>query len=296
MADNPYLPERALPAWMSITLLCLAALGFGALVYFGLFVKDQTPEDLKAMAQQTVAKMEDVIPALKPEPTAATETAPAAAETAEQITEPSFPTGSEQQISSGSDDELKALLRENGVADNALSLLAPKDLIRRAVSFTNLVAQGYIDHETGPFAPLGQAFTTDAQSPSIAHSMRRYDRYVQALTAVSPATAAAVYKKIYPLLNSAQKELGEQASYHTRLNQAMNVLISAPQQPIPPALVANTGKAKVWRYANPELEKLPPAQKQLLRMGPDNQRAIAQWLRQFQAAITQAPAAQTAAP
>lgn len=286
MADNPYLPERALPAWMTVSLLCLAAIGFGILVYLGLFVKDQDPADLKAMAQQTVARVEDVIPALKPEPAP-----PAAPKVEEQLTDPidpSEPTGSgNSDLASGSDTALKAMLADAGIGRAALNLLAPADIIRRAVSFTNLVAQGYIDHSMGPFAPIGQAFSADPDSPSISHSMRRYDRYVQALTALPPATAAALYQKLYPQLNAAQKELGEQLSYHTRLNQALNVLISAPQQPIPPALVRYPGKNNVWRYANPELEKLSPAQKQLLRMGPDNQRAIQQWLRQFQQAITQ---------
>lgn len=282
MADNPYLPERALPAWMTVTLLCLAALGFGALVYFGLFVKDQEPEQLKAMAQQTVARVEDVIPALKPVPVE-----PPKVETAEQIVEPIEPQVDQAAaIADGSDAALRNKLRESGFSDAALALLAPKDLLRRAVTFTNLVADGYVDHESGPFVPMGQAFSADAASPSISHSMRRYDRYTSVLSAVSPATAAALYKKLYPLLSAAQKELGEQASFHTRLNQAMNVLISAPQQPIPPALVAHSGNTKAWRYANPELEKLPPAQKQLLRTGPDNQRKITDWLRQFQQAIT----------
>lgn len=283
MADNPYLPERALPAWMTITLLCLAALGFFALVYFGLFVKDQEPEELKAMAQQTVARVEDVIPVLKPEPVAP----PKIEAPAEQIVELIEPQVDETNPPvDGSEAALRQQLKQAGVSDAALALLAPKDLIRRAVTFTNLVADGYIDHDSGPFAPMGQAFSADAASPSISHSMRRYDRYTLVLSAVPPATAAALYKKLYPLLNSAQKELGEQASYHTRLNQAMNVLISAPQQPIPPALVAHTGNTKAWRYANPELEKLPPAQKQLIRTGPSNQRKITEWLRQFQQAIT----------
>lgn len=286
--NNPYLPERNLPAWISVLLLCLLGLGFGVLVYFGLFVRDRSPEQLKVIAEQTIAKAEQVLPTVL-QPTVT----PTPAVTELPATEPeasSEPEAApvEPGALDGSDTELRRALTQLGIAGN---LLVDNDLLRRSVSQINLLADGLVDVESSPLQALTSGFSADSAAPSISSSMRRYDAHTQALTNIAPATAAALYRKLYPLLNAAQQELGEQASFHTRFNQALNVLITTPQPPIAPALIPHRGAGgkPLWRYANPELENLPPAQKQLLRTGPDNQRAIQQWLRQLQQAIQQAP-------
>jgi hypothetical protein len=47
--------------------------------------------------------------------------------------------------------------------------------------------------------------------------------------------------------------------------------------------------ATVLRYADPALEALTPAQKQLLRTGPRNVRLVQAKLRELQAALAAAP-------
>jgi len=41
----------------------------------------------------------------------------------------------------------------------------------------------------------------------------------------------------------------------------------------------------VYQFADPKLEALPPLQKQLLRMGPENSRRVKAYLRELAAAL-----------
>jgi hypothetical protein len=47
------------------------------------------------------------------------------------------------------------------------------------------------------------------------------------------------------------------------------------------------GKGATWAFADPALERLDPAQKQLLRMGPENAARIIDTLRQVQRQLQQ---------
>ena len=43
----------------------------------------------------------------------------------------------------------------------------------------------------------------------------------------------------------------------------------------------------MYRFVKPQLESLSPAQKQLVRMGPDNMRIVKRKLRELRDALTQ---------
>ena len=52
-----------------------------------------------------------------------------------------------------------------------------------------------------------------------------------------------------------------------------------------PLAVVPMQKGIGYRYADPALEQLTPAQKQLLRMGPGNARAVVAFLKALRAAL-----------
>ena len=91
---------------------------------------------------------------------------------------------------------------------------------------------------------------------------------------------------IRPRLGEAYTSLGRTNSeVDVAVQQALEVLINTP---IPAATIRlNEGKGATWVFADPALESLDPAQKQLLRMGPENARKIIDMLKQLQQHLRQ---------
>jgi hypothetical protein len=117
-------------------------------------------------------------------------------------------------------------------------------------------------------------------------SYRRYDGIAETVSSIDPAAAATVYRTIRPRLSEAYTSLGRTNSeVDVAVQQALEVLISTPVPEGPIRL--SEGKGATWVFADPALEALDPAQKQLLRMGPENARRIIDMLKQFQQHLRQ---------
>jgi hypothetical protein len=110
-----------------------------------------------------------------------------------------------------------------------------------------------------------------------------YDAIADALASVDPAAGADAYRTTEPLFDSAFEEFGQPGvRFRSVLDQAVAALLAVPAVPGDANLVPH---ATVLQYADPGLERLTPAQKQLLRMGPRNVRVVQGWLRDFAAAL-----------
>jgi hypothetical protein len=117
-------------------------------------------------------------------------------------------------------------------------------------------------------------------------SYERYDGLAEAIAGVDPAAAATAYRTIRPRLNEAYRNLGRtDAEIDVAVQQALEVMIATPIPEGPVRLVE--GKGATWAFADPALERLDPAQKQLLRMGPENAARIIDTLRQVQRQLQQ---------
>lgn len=109
---------------------------------------------------------------------------------------------------------------------------------------------------------------------------RNYERYTglaDASAAIDPPGAARLYATLKPRIEEAYAELGRQEPFDRALERAIVVLLQTPVVDGPVRLEP-TG-ATEYRYADPRLERLNAAQKQLLRMGPRNVRLIQDSLR-----------------
>ena len=98
-------------------------------------------------------------------------------------------------------------------------------------------------------------------------SFARYDPLVAAVASIDPARLAAVYLTIEPRLAEAWAPQGHTGNLREAVQRAAAVVAATPD---PPAEIAVVRRVSGYGYANPELEALSPAQKQLLRMGPTN--------------------------
>ncbi len=132
---------------------------------------------------------------------------------------------------------------------------------------------------TGPFRTLerGPDLLVDARS------FERYDGVTQAFTSVNAGDAARLYSTLKPRIEDAYRELGfPNATFDRALERAIVLLLGTP---IPAEPIAVEPKGIVYGFADDRLEGLTPAQKQLLRFGPKNARAIQRQLRDIALAL-----------
>jgi len=115
-----------------------------------------------------------------------------------------------------------------------------------------------------------------------------YDLFADAVASVDAATAVRTYRALAPLFESAYVELGHpEGGFAAALDAAIGALLAVP---VPGDDVELVPHAIGFRYSDPKLEALRPAQKQFLRIGPRNVRLVQGKLREVAAALA-APAA-----
>ncbi len=162
-------------------------------------------------------------------------------------------------------------------------------LIRRLAAAMSMIADGKIPRETfAAFAPKGKfrAVKKDGRTVVDPAGFARYDAFAAMVAGVDAVAAAAVFEELLPLLDIAQRELGERNSADARatLRAAAEELLAAPPLGGDVALVEGK-KGLGWVYADADLEGRSPAQKQLMRMGPKNQAAVQAKLRALTLAL-----------
>ena len=114
-------------------------------------------------------------------------------------------------------------------------------------------------------------------------SYRRYDLVTAVFTSIDPQAAADVYRRLHGLVQEAYADLGyPDESVDTALATAFETLLQTPVPATAPALEQHLN---TYHYADPRLEALQPAQKQLLRMGPENAARVQDQLRSLAAAL-----------
>ena len=176
--------------------------------------------------------------------------------------------------------------------------LAPDRLIVNFVVVTGRIAEGQTPvAELKAIGPLGASFRVRSSAQGATtidpSSYRRYERYAQAVAAIDAQAAARVYQTLKPRIDEADRNFGGSGNFDPELERAIVELLKVPVVEGDVALrTAGIGYA----FADPKLEGLSRAQKQLLRMGPQNVRAIQGKLREIAAVLgipdSRLPAAQ----
>lgn len=164
--------------------------------------------------------------------------------------------------------------------------LLTKDLIRKFVVSVDNVANGlsprpHIDF----FAPQGvfRVARTKAGTSVDPAAYKRYDPVVAVALSLDAAAAARLYRAVKPLIKEAYDELGYPGDdFDDTLVRAMGELLETPVVEGPIKL-----EQKVLSFAmtDPVLEGLSPAQKQLLRLGPQGVRAAHDKIKELAAAL-----------
>lgn len=169
--------------------------------------------------------------------------------------------------------------------------LATDNLIRTFTVVVSNIASGEVASGHVPVLRPGGPFRVEERGEALVIDPRSYDRYATlaaAAASVDPAGAARVYRRLKPRIDDAYRELGyPQASFDQALARAVARLLETPI-PTGPVRVHEVG-ANAFQFEDLRLETLEPAQKQLIRFGPDHARVVQQALRDIALAIGVAP-------
>ncbi len=192
-----------------------------------------------------------------------------------------------------SDSSILAALQQLR-GEGLLQLLVPQELIRKFVLAVNNLAEGKVIHEYRPVVSPPPPFVAETFSVMIEGAavdqervapanFQRYEPYVTTLALIDSDAAVAVYRRFYPLLEEAFRELGlKKPNFHSVLIAAIDNILAAPDAQGDLLLV----RPKVfYQYGDPALEQLPQTHKLMLRMGPENARSVKASLRQLRARL-----------
>lgn len=186
-----------------------------------------------------------------------------------------------------SDDWLKLKLPEITWRKELLTLIVDEDMIRRFVVFTDNFSQGTVAYEHSPFALPKAKFTPDTDSASFQgidqnkdsskgkqnvwqwdeSSSKRFGLYVDLLRSMDSDSLVQWYLELKPLIDEAYRELGYEDDFTNTLQDAITRVLDME---LPKSSMALIQPSVAYKFANPQLEALPDADKLLLRLGKDN--------------------------
>ena len=254
-----------------------------------LFAKEQTVEPTVNLMPPVVNEPVQQEPEAEPV-TEAVETTPEA-DTVEPVTvaEPEAVVTPEPAIPAldDSDTEVRQRLLALDWRPGLASLFVTEDMLRSFAVQVDNIAQGQLAAGSALLQPLEQKFTVEdgAKLQLDEASFKRYEPYIQLLESVKPAQLVALFNRYEPLLQQAYAELGyPDQLFKNKLIEAIDELLATPEVNYPLALER---PAVVYVFADPAIEQLPAAQKQMIRLGPDNQRKIRALLQQYRALLNQ---------
>ncbi len=169
-----------------------------------------------------------------------------------------------------------------------LSLLVSDDLIRKFVVFVDNVADGNLPQLEYPVRRPSQAMAVRELDENLYEmqtvSYQRYTPMVDGLAAVNPDRIIPIYRMMKPLFQEAYRELGYGSrNFDETVVRAIDTVLNARTAEGPFQLI----KPKVmYIYADSEIERLNPVEKQLLRLGPQNAEKLKLSLRQYRERLT----------
>lgn len=216
-----------------------------------------------------------ILPTERPAPEAVAVTEPVVPEVAQEIID--------LPVLNESDAFLTERLQGLETGARLLSLIVSEDLIRKFVVFVDNVADGNLPQLEYPVRRPSQAMAVRELDENLFEmqtvSYQRYTPIVDGLAAVNPELALQMYRMMKPLFQEAYREIGYGSrDFDDTLVRAIDTVLNARTAEGPFQLI----KPKVmYVYADAEIERLNPVEKQLLRAGPQNAEKLKLTLRQY---------------
>lgn len=238
-------------------------------------LQPQPQQVVPEVTQPIVQEPEPVVPEvsetveLEPEPVPAPEP------------EPAKPLPTLSNSSAAVMNELKA--QEQNIAP-----IQGEQIIRDTVVFVDNLRQGVVIRDKAVIEPPKGQFRVLEQNGKVYIDPRSYDRYntiVDWFVSLDSKVLVDLFTRYKPLSQSALAEVGyPDENPENVLLDAIDVLLATPSVG---TVIELNDDSVMYRYADPTLEALPAAQKQMLRMGPDNIRRVKLKLEELQQALQQ---------
>ena len=159
--------------------------------------------------------------------------------------------------------------------------LDESDLVLRAAAVIANGRDGNIPTRLLRFARVPGAFEVeDADGVTVIApaTHARYDTLVETATAIPPGQAAELIVLLEPLLVEGLAMLGRPEAPRALLTATLQHVLDTPVTRDP---IAVEQPNVFYQFKNPTLESRSALQKQLLRMGPDNVRALKTYAREL---------------
>lgn len=186
-----------------------------------------------------------------------------------------------------SDPVVRELVRQLTSHPRVAAWLTTDNLIRNFVVVASRVADGKgASGQLGVLRPQTAFYVVRRNEVRYIdpESYRRYDGIADAIASMDPAGTARLYATLKPRVEEAYTELGvPNTPFDRTLERSIVMLLETPVVNDPVAVEALGGTA--YKFADPRLEALTPAQKHLLRTGPRNVRTIQASLRAIALAL-----------
>jgi hypothetical protein len=170
-----------------------------------------------------------------------------------------------------SDAAVRGLVAGSSAHPQLAAWLVPDDLIRRFVeavvdlsrkSSPLPAMEMLIPEEAFGVQPLGDGLVMDSRS------QERYDLLREVFGSVDANAAAGVYRQLLPLFEEAYAELGvADGPFEEVLARAVGNLLAVEVPEGPLEVREAVGR---YVYVDRRIESLTPAEKHLVRMGPEN--------------------------
>jgi hypothetical protein len=205
---------------------------------------------------------------------------------------------------SGIPEALVALFGSEAV----LRFLATKDFPRRAVATLDSLGRDHAPVAAWPVLPTPDRFLVDQAGGSRFISegnSRRYEPFVAFVAAVDAARAVDLYRRMYPLLHQAYRELGFGGrSLNDRVLEVIDLLLATPEPSTRLEVTLTQVKGPIpsanpwtrYEFADGNLQRLAAGQKILLRVGPENRKQLKEKLQELRTQLLQVSVTAPARP
>lgn len=179
-----------------------------------------------------------------------------------------------------------------------LSMFQLQDFPRRVVATVDNLGRSHASVSLWPVNPVGGRFIVEQRNGVEAISADnglRYTPYVLLIETVDLRRVAAVYRRLYPLLQKAYEDIGYPRRYfNDRLVDVIDQLLATPEVSGPlsvhlPTINGPVQPERPWvlyEFDDPALQTLSSGQSLLLRMGPVNERRIKAKLAELRQLVT----------
>lgn len=170
-----------------------------------------------------------------------------------------------------SDSEALAALADVFGKKAVKQFFLPQEVIRRFVVTIDSLPREVISAQLQPTTPVGGQLRTAGKGDTLTMAQTNFDRYTPYIRLAEKMDAdkfAAVYTRLYPLLQQAYRDMGYPKGYfNDRFVEVIDHMLKAPRHEGPIALVQ---PHVFYKFADPELQSLSAGHKLMLRIGDEN--------------------------